>query len=146
MTKISSKHNLVIRALKPVSWLMISLLLAVIMFSMSRNCFMSGLEADLSSVSRFLLSLNSSSFSFTRSLHSADYSRQCGGSGMFIPDPTFFHPGSRIPDPNCLHPRSPILIQEFKYFNPQKNKKMFSKLKKYDLGCSSQIPDPDPQH
>jgi len=30
---------------------------------------------------------------------------QCGGSGMFIPDPTFFHPGSelspsRIPDPH----------------------------------------------
>jgi hypothetical protein len=24
---------------------------------------------------------------------------QCCGSGMFIPDPTFFHPGSRILDP-----------------------------------------------
>jgi hypothetical protein len=52
-----------------------------------------------------------------------------------IPDPTFFHPGSRIldpgsliPDPNCLHPGSRILIKEFKYFNPQKSKKMISKL------------------
>ncbi len=31
---------------------------------------------------------------------------QCCGSGMFIPDPTFFHPGSQISDPNCLHPGS----------------------------------------
>jgi hypothetical protein len=39
---------------------------------------------------------------------------QCGGSGMFIPYPgsDFFHPGSRI------------LIEEFKYFNPKKSKKM----------------------
>jgi hypothetical protein len=51
---------------------------------------------------------------------------QCGGSGMFIPDPTFFT--SRIQDPNCLHPGSRILIKEFKYFNPQKSKKMVSKL------------------
>jgi hypothetical protein len=43
---------------------------------------------------------------------------QCCGSGMFIPDPdpTFFHPGSQI------------LIKEFKCFNPQKSKKMVSKL------------------
>ncbi len=33
---------------------------------------------------------------------------QCCGSGMFIPDPNFFHPGSRI------------RIKEFRYFN-QKN-------------------------
>ncbi len=33
---------------------------------------------------------------------------QCGGSGMFIPDPgSDFFP-SRIPDPNCLHPGSRI--------------------------------------
>jgi hypothetical protein len=32
---------------------------------------------------------------------------QCCGSGMFIPDPIFFHPGSRI------------RIKEFKYFNPK---------------------------
>ncbi len=32
-----------------------------------------------------------------------------------ISDPTFFHPGSRI-------------LKEFKYFNPQKSKKMVSKL------------------
>jgi hypothetical protein len=51
------------------------------------------------------------------------YYAQCGGSGMFIPDPTFFHPGSRIPDPNCLHPGSRILISEFKYFNPRKKQK-----------------------
>jgi hypothetical protein len=56
---------------------------------------------------------------------------QCCGSGMFIPDPNFFHPGSRI------------RIKEFKYFNP---KKWFLSSRKYDLGCSSpiQIPDPDP--
>ncbi len=53
---------------------------------------------------------------------------QCGGSGMFIPDPgSDFFP-SWIPDPNCLHPGSRILIKEFKYFNPEKSKKMVSKL------------------
>ena len=57
---------------------------------------------------------------------------QCCGSGMFIPDPTFFHPGSRI------H------ITEFKYFNPKKKtKKWFLSSGKYDPGCSSRIPDPD---
>jgi hypothetical protein len=52
-----------------------------------------------------------------------------------IPDPTFFHPGSRIrlfsiPDPNFLHPGSRILIKGFKYFyfNPKKSKKMVAKL------------------
>jgi hypothetical protein len=34
-------------------------------------------------------------------------SKQCCGSGMFIPDPNFFHPRSRI------------RIKEFKYFNPK---------------------------
>jgi hypothetical protein len=48
-----------------------------------------------------------------------------------IPDPTFFHPGSRI------------LNKEFKYFNPKKAKKWFLSSKKYDPGCSSRIPDPD---
>jgi hypothetical protein len=37
-------------------------------------------------------------------------------------------PGCLPPDPNCLHPGSRIL-KEFKYFNPQKSKKMVSKLK-----------------
>jgi hypothetical protein len=27
-------------------------------------------------------------------------STQCCGSGMFIPEPNFFHPGSRISDPH----------------------------------------------
>ncbi len=50
-----------------------------------------------------------------------------------VADPGCFYPGSdffpsRIPDPNCLHPGSRIRIKEFEYFNPQKNKKMFSKL------------------
>jgi len=40
---------------------------------------------------------------------------QCGGSRMFIPDPTFFRPGSRI-------------RKEIRYFNPKKIKKMVSKL------------------
>jgi hypothetical protein len=48
---------------------------------------------------------------------------------MFIPDLTFFHPGSRI------------RIKEFKYFNP---KKWFLCSRKYDPGCSSRILDPDP--
>jgi hypothetical protein len=60
---------------------------------------------------------------------------------MFIPDPgSDFFP-SRIPDPNCSHPGSQIRIKEFKYFNP---KKWFISYRKYDLGCSSRIPDPDP--
>jgi hypothetical protein len=68
---------------------------------------------------------------------------QCCGSGMFIPDPgSVFFP-SWIPDPNCLHPGSRIRIKEFKYFNPKKNKKLFLSSRKYDPGCSSQIPDPD---
>ncbi len=41
-----------------------------------------------------------------------------------IPDPTFFHPGSRI----C--------IKEFNYFNP---KKWFLSSMKYGPGCSSRI-------
>ncbi len=49
---------------------------------------------------------------------------QCCGSGMFIPDPNFFHPGSRI----C--------IKEVKYFI----KKFVSKLSDPgDPGCSSRI-------
>jgi hypothetical protein len=42
--------------------------------------------------------------------------RQCCGSGMFFPDPTFFHPGSELSP-------SRIRIKEFKYFNPKKTKK-----------------------
>ncbi len=61
---------------------------------------------------------------------------QCGGSGMFIPDPgSDFFP-SRIPDPNCLHPGSRIRIKEFKCFN---QKKWFLSSRKYDPGCSSRI-------
>ncbi len=59
--------------------------------------------------------------------------KQFCGSGMFIPDPNFFHPGSRIriffiPDPGFR-----IRIKEFKYF------KLFLSSWKYDPGCSSQI-------
>jgi hypothetical protein len=46
-----------------------------------------------------------------------------------IPDPTFFHPGSRI------------RLKEFKYFNP---KKWFLRSRNYDPGCSSRIPDQEP--
>jgi hypothetical protein len=53
---------------------------------------------------------------------------QCGGSGMVIPDPTFFHPGSRIQTVSNPDPGSRILIKEFKYFNPKKSQKMVSKL------------------
>jgi hypothetical protein len=66
---------------------------------------------------------------------------QCCGSGMFIPDPgSDFFP-SQIPDPNCFRPGSRIPIKEFKYFNP---KEWFLSSRKYDPGCSSRIPDPDP--
>ncbi len=65
---------------------------------------------------------------------------QCCRSGMFIPDPTFFHPGSRI------------YIKEFKHFNPKNW--FFSNSRNYDPGCSSRIriqdpgvkKAPDPQH
>jgi hypothetical protein len=40
-----------------------------------------------------------------------------------IPDPTFFHPGSRIRTVSIPDPGSQICIKEFKYFNPQKNQK-----------------------
>ncbi len=65
---------------------------------------------------------------------------QCGGSGMFIPDPTFFHPGSRIrtvsiPDPGSSSKNLSILT-------PKKAKKSFLSSKKNDPGCSSRIPDP----
>jgi hypothetical protein len=58
------------------------------------------------------------------------------------------YPGSRIrlisiPDPGSELSPSRIRIKEFKYFNPQKNKKWFPSSRKYDMGCSSRIPDPD---
>jgi hypothetical protein len=60
---------------------------------------------------------------------------------MFIPDPTFFHPGSRIrtvsiPDPGSSSKNLSILT-------PKKAKKWFLSPKKYDPGCSFRIPDPD---
>ncbi len=82
-----------------------------------------------------------------------------------IPDPTF-----SIPDPGSeLSPSYRIRIKEFKYFNPQKTKKMVSKLWKIwsglfipdpVSGCwlsthpgsriqgskRHRIPDPDPEH
>jgi hypothetical protein len=54
---------------------------------------------------------------------------------MFIPDPTFFHPGSELSP-------SRIRIKKFKYFiPPKKPKKMVSKLWKVWSGMF--IPDPD---
>ncbi len=66
------------------------------------------------------------------------------GSDFFpsrIPDPTFFHPGSRIrtvsiPDPGYASKNLSILT-------PKKQKKWFLSTRKYDPGCSSRIPDPD---
>jgi hypothetical protein len=66
--------------------------------------------------------------------------RQCCGSGMWlsrIPDPTFFHPGSRIrtvciPDPGSTAKNLSILTQK-------KPKKWFLSSRKYDPGCSSRI-------
>ncbi len=58
-----------------------------------------------------------------------------------IPDPTFFHPGSRIrivsiPDPGSASKNLSILT-------PKKPKKWFRSSRKYDPDCSSRIPDPD---
>ncbi len=53
---------------------------------------------------------------------------QCCGSGMFIPDPTFFHPGSS---------------KNLSILTPKKAKIWFLSSKKYDPGCLSRIPDPD---
>ncbi len=70
---------------------------------------------------------------------------QCCGSGMFIPDPTFFHPGSRIrtvsiPDPGSSSKNLSILT-------PKKAKKWFLSAIKYDPDpdadfLPSRIPDP----
>ncbi len=54
---------------------------------------------------------------------------QCCGSGMFIPDPTFFHPRSSSKNLSIL--------------TKKKAKKWFLSSKKYDPGCSSRIPDRD---
>jgi hypothetical protein len=87
--------------------------------------------------------------------------KECHGSGMFfpIPNPTFFHPGSRIRI--CSIPDPGFASKELQYFNP---KKWFLSSRKYNPGCSSRIriltlypsriqgskrhriPDPDPQH
>jgi hypothetical protein len=61
-----------------------------------------------------------------RSFLLRDTDHHCCGSGMFIPDPNFFHPGSEL---------FPSRIR-IKYFNP---KKSFLSSQKYDPGCSSRI-------
>ncbi len=58
------------------------------------------------------------------------FCNQCCGSGMFIPDPTFFHPGSSS-------------SKNLRILTPKKPKKWFLSSKKYDPVCSSRIPDPD---
>jgi hypothetical protein len=45
-----------------------------------------------------------------------------------IPDPTFYHPGSRIQPVSIPDPGSRNRIKEFKYFNPKKTQKMVYKL------------------
>ncbi len=55
-----------------------------------------------------------------------------------IPDPTFFHPGSRIrtvsiPDPGSASKNLGVLTPQ------KKTKKWFLSSRKYDLGCSSRI-------
>jgi hypothetical protein len=66
---------------------------------------------------------------------SFNFYSQCCGSEIFflISDPTFFYPGSEF------FPYR-FRIKEFQYFNPQK---CFLSSRKYDPGCSFQIPDPD---
>jgi hypothetical protein len=59
------------------------------------------------------------------------FSSQRRGSGMFISDPNFLHPGSRvkkIPYPGSASKNFSILTQ-----------KIVSKLSEYDPGCSSRI-------
>ncbi len=56
---------------------------------------------------------------------------------MFIPDPTFFHPGSRIRTVSIPDPGSPS--KNLSILTP---KKWFLSSRKYDPGCSSRIPDP----
>ncbi len=55
-----------------------------------------------------------------------------------IPDPTFFHPGSRIRTVSIPDPGS-----SSKNLSKKSQKKWFLSSKKYDPGCSSRIPDPD---
>jgi hypothetical protein len=60
---------------------------------------------------------------------------------MFIPDPSFFNPGSEL-----YHPQSRIRIKEIKYFNP---KKLFLISRKYRMirvahPIGIWMPDPDP--
>jgi hypothetical protein len=62
--------------------------------------------------------------------------RQCGRSRMFIPDPTFFHPGSRI---RTLSIPDPGSSKNLSISNSKKAKKWFLSSKKYDPGCSSRI-------
>jgi hypothetical protein len=76
-------------------------------------------------------------------LNTVECDNQCCGSGMFIPDPNFFHPGSRIRMFSIPDPGSRIRIKEFKYFCP---KKWFISSWKYDSGYSSRIQIPDPDH
>jgi hypothetical protein len=96
-------------------------------------------------------------------------SHQCGGSGMFIPDPTFSHPGSRIRTVSIPDPGSSS--KNLSDLTPKKAKKMVSKLLKNMIrvvhpgsrirmltfshpgsriqgskSTQSRIPDPDPQH
>jgi|LakMenEpi03Aug12_release.lakeMendotaPanAssembly.Ray.scaffolds.fasta_scaffold1121098_1 hypothetical protein len=58
---------------------------------------------------------------------------QCCGSGRFVPDPNFFHPGFRIQDQ--IDSGFRIRIKNLSILT----KKLFLSVGKYDLGCSSRI-------
>ena len=79
-------------------------------------------------------------YSVQTNLQMQDPENQWCGSGMFIPDPTFFHPGSRIRTVSILDPGS--ASKNLSILTPKKTKKWFLSSKKYDPGCSSWIPDP----
>ncbi len=70
--------------------------------------------------------------------------KQCCGSGIFIPDPNFFNPGSRVK--KIPGSRIRIRIKEFKYFNTKDGFKQGfgsgSVLDPYSIGPLD--PDPDP--
>ncbi len=79
----------------------------------------------------------SSSGSWTVINYGFDFLTVCG-SGMFIPDPTFFHPGSRIRTVSIPDPGS---SKNLSILTPNKAKKWF--LSSWKIWSGLFIPDPE---
>jgi hypothetical protein len=60
-----------------------------------------------------------------------------------IPDPTFFHTGSRSELSPSRNPDPESASKNLINLTPKKTKKWFLSSRKYDPGSSSRIPDPD---